>query len=427
MEHEIKTVIIDGIDGSGKTTLIQRLASKYKGKFVFKDRGILSNLTLTHWDLWGQPDNLERDWDFYIILEADIEEAKKRLQKREKENNVKIDKWETGTNLFIFRYRFRNLAAFYGNMHLVDTTNLPIDIVENEIEDIISNNSKKHIVPCINSFTEKEFQNLPFIIEGESKIVREFNHRFHILRYKPTVYSHKMQRAGEVEGTDKERMTMTKNIIDIFSRHMIKHSYWFVGDTYILNEKLDNERDIPPLEVIVKRCFVGSDKYRYYKMDTFKNRFGQDLIKKERNEYQKLLVRFDFRNPNFHPETGVPIGDILVCDDLADEFINVEVAKPTAKKIFNCLDQHFSKMNVYFEDVCLMLTVEGDKLYGEVSQDCGRYKYVKENELSDLDKDVWRAGGSSQLVLQKYQMLSAIVKDYVKNVLYEQDKINFAL
>jgi phosphoribosylaminoimidazole-succinocarboxamide synthase len=426
MDYDVKTVVVDGMDGSGKTTLIQRLVDKYKGKITFKDRGILTNLTLSHWDLWKQPNDLERDWDFYIILETDLEEAKKRLASREKEKNLKKDKWETDVNLFTFRYRFRNLAAFYGNIHLIDTTNLSVEMVEKELEDIIFNNSKKNIVPSVNSFTEEDFQNLPFIIEGESKIVREFNHRFHIVKYKPTVYSHKMQRAGEVEGTDKERMTMTKNLLDIFSRHMIKHTYWFIGDTYILNETLDNNRDIPPIEVIVKRCFVGSDKHRYYKMDTLKNRFGQDLVKKERNEYQKLLVRFDYRNPNFDPDTGIPIGDILVCDDLADEFINVEVAKPTAKKIFNCLDENFSKMNIYFEDVCLMLTVDGDKLYGEVSQDCGRYKYVKENELTDLDKDVWRAGGSSQLVLQKYQMLSGIVKDYVKNVLYENDRINFA-
>lgn len=420
MDIPKKSIVIDGIDGSGKTTIINHLKKKFPD-YELRDRGVLTKISLKHWDDWVKPENLIRDWDHYIILEVDIEEEKRRLQTRINETDSSIDKWETDQSLFLFRYRYRNLAAFYGNINLIDTSDYSIHTVQTLIEDIILNNSTKHLVPCINSFTEEEFLKLPFIIEGESKIVRKYNDRFHIVKYKPTVYSHKMQRAGVVEGTEIERMLMTKNIIDIFSRHMIKHSYWFVGHDYILNETLDNDKDIPCLEVIVKRCFVGSDKHRYYEMEKLNNRFGKSLIKNDRSEYQKLLVRFDYRNPNFHPLTGVPIGDILVCDDLADEFINVEVAKPTAKKIFNCLDEHFSKMNIYFEDVCLMLTVAGDKLYGEVSQDCGRYKYVKENEISDLDKDVWRAGGSSQLVLQKYQMLSEIVKTYVKEKLYAED------
>lgn len=419
-------ICIDGIDGMGKTSIIKSLSSKHP-KMEFNDRGILTEKTLQHWELWENPEKLNRNWLHYIILEADISQARNRLIKRyREEKDSQEDKWESEASLFLFRYRYRALAAYYGGIHLIDTTNLSLKEVENLVEEIILNNSKKYIVPCISKFTKEEFFKLPFVIEGESKIVREYNYRFHVIKYKPTVYSHKMQRAGTVPGTEKERYNMTRNILDIFSRHQIKHSYWFIGEDYILNEKLDNEKDIPPLEVIVKRCFVGSDKHRYYNLQNLKNRFGMDLVKPNRVEYQKLLVRFDYRNPNFHPETKLPLGDILVCDDLADEFINVTNAKPTAIKIFQCLDKHFSKMNIYFEDVCLMLTVEGDKLYGEVSQDCGRYKYVKENELSDLDKDIWRAGGSSELVLDKYKMLSNIIKEYVKNTLYEQDKIDFA-
>ena len=386
----------------------------------------MTKLSLSHWDLWGKPEDLKREWDHYIIFETDIEEARRRLFNRQEKQEIPNDKWETEENLFLFRYRFRSLAAHFGNIHLIDTTSLSPEEVEVLVEDILINGNKDYLIPSIENLTSEEFEKLPHIIEGESKIVKEYNNRFHIVKYKPTVYSHKMQRAGEVPGTDKERMTMTKQLLDVFSRHMIKHSYWHVGSNFILNEKLDNEKDIPCLEVIVKRCFVGSDKHRYYNMSKIKNRFGEDVVKQDKNEYQKLLVRFDYRNPNFHPETGEPIGDILVYDDLADEFINVENAKPTALKIFRCLDQHFSRMSVYFEDVCLMLTVSGDKLYGEVSQDCGRYKYVHENQLTDLDKDVWRAGGSSQLVLQKYQMLSVLVSKYVKETLYEEDKITFA-
>lgn len=424
MEDKKKIIYFDGIDGSGKTTLKNLLSSKYP-ELDIRDRGIMTKLTLIHWDNWEKPNDLKRDWDHYIIFETDIQEARKRLLKRQEDQGIQLDKWESEENLFLFRYRFRTLASHFGNIHILDTTYLSLNDVESILKKILLENNNEYLVPSIENFTQEEFDKLPHVIEGESKIVKEYNHRFHIVKYKPTVYSHKMQRAGEVQGTDKERMIMTKQLLDVFSRHLIKHSYWHVGSNFILNEKLDNEKDIPCLEVIVKRCFVGSDKHRYYEMHKLKNRFGNDVVKTEKNEYQKLLVRFDYRNPNFNPETGVPIGDILVCDDLADEFIDVSVAKSTALKIFKCLDQHFSRMSIYFEDVCLMLTVSGDKLYGEVSQDCGRYKYINENQLSDLDKDVWRAGGSSELVLQKYQMLSNLVRKYVKETLYEEEKIIF--
>ena len=102
-------------------------------------------------------------------------------------------------------------------------------------------------------------------------------------------------------------------------------------------------------------------------------------------------------------------------------FINVDVAKKTAKFIFGILDEHFKKMNMYFEDVCFMLTVEGDVMYGEVSQDCGRYKYIEEDKLTDLDKDVWRKWGSFEMVLTKYQMMGNIVEKYIKKVFYNEE------
>ena len=75
-------------------------------------------------------------------------------------------------------------------------------------------------------------------------------------------------------------------------------------------------------------------------------------------------------------------------------------------------------MNLYFEDVCFMLDVNGDTMYGEVSQDCGRYKYVEEDKLTDLDKDVWRNWGSFEIVLKQYQMLTNMIEKYVKKNFY---------
>ena len=406
-----QSILIEGCPLSGKTSLLSSLQPLLPN-IEIKVKGIFFEQHEKHWSLWNKAN---RPFNTVIIvLEADPV----CLLEREKE--LKQGKNEYTTSFFFLkRYRYRQLSAFYGNVHLIDTTKLSKEEVAKVVKDIYENKTKEYIVPCVDEYTQEMFEALPKVIEGESKIIRTFNKRFQIIQYKASVHSHKQQRSGIVEGTDKERMKMTKSIIDIFSRYEIKHSYFFIGENFILNESLNPEKDLPPVEIIVKRCFVGSDKVRYYKMEELKNRFGQPVIKKEKqNEYQKLLVRFDYRNPNYNPETKQPMGDIPLCDDLADEFINAEVAKKTAKFIFSVLDEHFSKMNLYFEDVCFMLTVEGDVMYGEVSQDCGRYKYIHEHKLTDLDKDVWRNWGSFEQVLTQYKMITKIVTDYVKKTYY---------
>ena len=247
-------------------------------------KGIFFEQHEKHWSLWNKAN---RPFNTVIIvLEADPV----CLLEREKE--LKQGKNEYTTSFFFLkRYRYRQLSAFYGNVHLIDTTKLSKEEVAKVVKDIYENKTKEYIVPCVDEYTQEMFDALPKVIEGESKIIRTFNKRFQIIQYKASVHSHKQQRSGIVEGTDKERMKMTKSIIDIFSRYEIKHSYFFIGENFILNESLNPEKDLPPVEIIVKRCFVGSDKVRYYKMEELKNRFGQPVIKKEKqNEYIEKIV-----------------------------------------------------------------------------------------------------------------------------------------
>lgn len=96
--------------------------------------------------------------------------------------------------------------------------------------------------------------------------------------------------------------------------------------------------------------------------------------------------------------------------------INVNDAKNLAKKTFNRLEFHFKQMGILFQDVCFMITTDGKMHYSEISQDCGRYKKIDEDGLSSLDKDVWRAGGSSELVYDKWRQLTKITYEYVKKI-----------
>jgi hypothetical protein len=78
------------------------------------------------------------------------------------------------------------------------------------------------------------------------------------------------------------------------------------------------------------------------------NRFGRPIGTQTSNgiTYDDLLVRFDYRNPNHHPETGEPIGDFSMCDDLADQLIDVK--KANAKHAFKTLIHHFEKIDMFY-------------------------------------------------------------------------------
>ena len=69
----------------------------------------------------------------------------------------------------------------------------------------------------------------------------------------------------------------------------------------------------------------------------------------------------------------------------------------------NFLAEH----DVVLYDLCLFISADGETVFGEISQDCGRFRHF---DLGSLDKDEWRAGGSSEHVLNKWQMLLDIIK-----------------
>jgi hypothetical protein len=66
-----------------------------------------------------------------------------------------------------------------------------------------------------------------------------------------------------------------------------------------------------------------------------------------------------------------------------------------------------------------MLDVNGDTMYGEVSQDCGRYKYLKDGKIIDLDKDVWRNWESFESLLDKYKRIREMIEKFVKEEYYD--------
>ena len=388
---------IDGLNWPGKSIVISRIKENLNEFNIIDGTTLRGMINIYPDDLpLKLPSNT-----LYFVLDYD-------------NHNNNQDNYSV---LFKERNRFRRLAIRY-QAFFIETHEKTLNDLANLISSIILNPSVYHadnIIPNPDNFSKEDYDKLELLIEGESKIIRILNSKYSLISYKPTVHSHKQQRAGIIEGTDKERKKMTKDILYLLDKDTIPHAYIYVGDNYTLCERLDPFTDIPPIEVIVKRCCVGTDKFRYYGIDKKKTRFGGYVVTQDENrEYPDIFVRFDYRNPNYHPETKKPLGDEALYDDLADNFICVKESKTLARKTFLSLSRHFELMGIYFVDVCFMLTTDGKKHFYEISQDCGRFKRKDESGMTDLDKDIWRAGGSSDLVLKKWSEITKITHDYVR-------------
>ena len=261
----------------------------------------------------------------------------------------------------------------------------------------------------IDKLTDAEFEAMPLVVEGESKIVRNAGDGMAVIRFKPTIYSFTSNRTGIVPGSDVLRLRASKVFAEVLENSGINHAYVRVNDRFVLADLIS---PTPPIEVVVKAYHSGTSKHRYFGMagtpvrqshPYWKGRkFGPD------DGYPGPIVRFDWRNPMWHP--GDPkrmLADEVLCDDQADWFIDTFRARETALRTFRALSNFLGERDVVVYDLCLFITEDGSTVYGEISQDCGRFRHF---DLGSLDKDVWRAGGSSEVVLEKWKTLLDIIE-----------------
>ena len=81
--------------------------------------------------------------------------------------------------------------------------------------------------------------------------------------------------------------------------------------------------DISPIETIVKRFYIGSDKHNYYNLNKYNNRFGIPMTN-DKFEYNKLLVRFDYRNPNINPDSQNSKNSFIMKFIFVDQIIDLD-------------------------------------------------------------------------------------------------------
>lgn len=275
--------------------------------------------------------------------------------------------------------------------------------MENNIKELYS----KIGINNLNELTLDEFRKLPLFIEGESKEIRLLSDNLGIIYFKPTIYSFTSNRTGIVEGSNVPRVKVSEVLCEVLKENGIKHSYVDYGTEFILTKLIHNA---PNIEVVVKANHTGTSKHRYFGMN-------QSIVRKSHSyyggfkledmqPYPQPIVRFDWRNPFQHPITGVQLADEVLCDEQADLFIDVKKAKRTASLTFQALSDFLQEKDIIIYDLCLFISEDGETVFGEISPDCGRYRHY---DLGSLDKDVWRAGGSSKEVLDKWNLLYELI------------------
>jgi len=275
------------------------------------------------------------------------------------------------------------------------------------------------------------FTELPLVAEGNSKEVRYMGEGLVAIRLKPTVYSYTHNRAGEIQGTDDLRIRASKALVDVVRKAGVVHAYRkFVGD-FIVSDLVvpetvgdaaadfvpldlsqaayDSLPRATPIEVVVKRYHTGTPKHRYYDMSGTTARRGNFLGSgrpvKEGEPYPQLVVRFDWRNPMTSRE-GERLADEVLPETMANWYIDTERAALTARIAFGALERSLGKVGLELWDMCFFITEDGQKIFSEISPDCMRVR----SQDGSLDKDVWRSGGSSNLVLQKWAEFADIVE-----------------
>ncbi len=258
-----------------------------------------------------------------------------------------------------------------------------------------------------------EFEKLPLLVEGESKIVRLLNSKMVVERFKPTVYSYTHNRYGEVEGTAELRILFTAEMFRRMNAYNAKDkkklSNAFLAELNTSDGPLLVQQKVETcnLEVRVKRYHIGSPLHRYKyteKYDTVQPN-GQPL--KKWSKFDVPVVCFDWRHP-LTDESGNRLADEPISDDYAAIWMDdVIQAKKLARETFSWMERIFEEAGLLLVDACFFIDKKGTMLYGEISPDCMRVKNGSGDPgISDsFDKDLWREGEKERLVSKRYQKL----------------------
>jgi len=434
---------VDGNDGSGKSTFIKTL-NKLNNTVQLTDRSILTKLT--DYKYSEHPEKID-DNILLMITDSNLCYARKKSEK---------DPYHTLEAINYYSWKYLYLMFRY-NVTYINSSNFTFGKIM-KLDDV---NDEKF-----------NFDKYELIAEGCSKIIRNLGDGFHVIKYKPTIHSHKSGKAEIVNGSEYARMVASRAFLEILKRNGVNHSaiYYNPKKNILVSKAIDNSQ-IPQIEVIVKACWNGSDKHKYPNLLKSESVHKLLCVNEDLTKYlwyKTPQVRFDFRAPNFDND-GNRLGDSIIYGDILNEMINVEKTKELVLKAFNVISEFLRNLGLILVDICFMVTKSGDMLFYEISPDCFRVsiadwanintngnikinlqsdaiieldnmeelidslpktipkkelkeftldlleKYTKssyfdqiKDSTKSLDKDVFRSGNSLEVVLQKWCYIALI-------------------
>ena len=256
------------------------------------------------------------------------------------------------------------------------------------------------------------FDDLPFVTEGESKVVRRHSAGVVAIRLKPTVYSFTNNRYGEVAGTDRVRAFFAA---EVFRRMeaAVRDGQLDVETAFLALEHapqgpllLQRDVDTCNLEVRVKRYHIGSPLHRYRFTERHASTLASGPITPW-TRYPDPIVCFDWRHP-LTDDAGERLADEPISDDYAGLWMVDPVrAKVVARGAFIWLESLFAERDLTLVDICFFIDRSGRLLYGEISPDCMRVRYGRADpeHAQPGDKDAWRRGDRPEAVYARYRAL----------------------
>lgn len=256
-----------------------------------------------------------------------------------------------------------------------------------------------------------EFDTLPLVTEGESKILRRLTDKLLVERFKPSVYSFTQNRYGNVEGTDAIRARFSAEIFRRMHRLPLASDSprnAFVALLETPEGPLTVQQTVKTcnLEVRVKRFHIGSPLHRYHYTERFSTTQSCGPLCRW-SRFDRPVVCFDWRHP-LMDERGCRLADEPLSDDYAAVWMeNVPHAKRMARKTFQWMEQLFADAGLLLIDICFFIDRSGKVFFGEISPDCLRVRDRNSNldQASAFDKDLWRTGCSPNLLKQQYETL----------------------
>lgn len=258
-----------------------------------------------------------------------------------------------------------------------------------------------------------DFDSLPLLVEGESKIVRLWTDKVVVMRFKPTVYSFTANRYGNVPGSEITRVKFTAALFRLMASARFdgaaRPRSAFLAEIEsphcgpLLVEKRVTDCN---LETRVKRYHIGSPVHRYLYTDRFPSTQSGDPISRW-SRFDSPVVCFDWRHPLLDAD-GNRLADEPLSDDYAAIWMhNTSHAKEIARRTFLWMEKMYEDAGLRLIDMCIFIDRDGRTIFGEISPDCMRVRLNLEDpsKAEAADKDLWRIGAAPDKLQQRYTEL----------------------